>query len=126
MLTGTKYLRSEYQDTCREKGKYVTICEGEIDAMAAYEMVGSKWPVVSIKTNDKFVLTAADLLDKLSEEIDFLQWFYCECGDFLQWFYCECGFGPVHRDVIEYMCRSVTQNIQGKMYLLGTGQGRSS
>lgn len=37
------------QETCREKGKYITICEGEIDAMAAYEMMGSKWPVVSIK-----------------------------------------------------------------------------
>ena len=31
-------------------GKYVTIVEGEYDALAAYEMLGSKWPVVSIKT----------------------------------------------------------------------------
>jgi hypothetical protein len=30
-------------------GKYVTVCEGEIDAMSAYELLGSKWPVVSIK-----------------------------------------------------------------------------
>jgi len=30
-------------------GKYITITEGEIDAMSAYQMLGSKWPVVSIK-----------------------------------------------------------------------------
>ena len=30
-------------------GKYVTLVEGECDAMAAYELLGSKWPVVSIK-----------------------------------------------------------------------------
>lgn len=30
-------------------GKYVTLCEGEIDALSAYELLGSKWPVVSIK-----------------------------------------------------------------------------
>ena len=32
------------------KGKYVTVCEGEVDAMSAYQMMGSKWPCVSIKT----------------------------------------------------------------------------
>jgi twinkle protein len=31
-------------------GKYLTIVEGEYDALAAYEMLGSKWAVVSIKT----------------------------------------------------------------------------
>ena len=30
-------------------GKYVTIVEGELDALAAYQMLGSKWPVVSIR-----------------------------------------------------------------------------
>jgi len=30
-------------------GKYVTVVEGEFDAMAAYQMLGSKWPVVSIR-----------------------------------------------------------------------------
>ncbi len=30
-------------------GKYVTIVEGECDAMSAYELLGSKWAVVSIK-----------------------------------------------------------------------------
>tara|TARA_R110000751_G_scaffold5084_2_gene23931 strand:- start:9290 stop:10903 length:1614 start_codon:yes stop_codon:yes gene_type:complete len=31
-------------------GKYITIVEGEFDALAAYQMQGSKYPVVSIKT----------------------------------------------------------------------------
>lgn len=31
-------------------GKNITICEGEIDAMSIYELLGSKWPVVSVKT----------------------------------------------------------------------------
>jgi twinkle protein len=30
-------------------GKYITITEGECDAMAAYELSGSKWPCISIK-----------------------------------------------------------------------------
>lgn len=30
-------------------GKYVTVCEGEIDCLSAYQMMGSKFPVVSIK-----------------------------------------------------------------------------
>ena len=37
------------QQVFEQGGKYVTICEGEVDAMSAYEMMGSKWPVVSIK-----------------------------------------------------------------------------
>ena len=31
-------------------GKFITVTEGECDAMAAYELLGSKYPVVSIKT----------------------------------------------------------------------------
>lgn len=30
-------------------GKYVTITEGELDALAAYQMAGSQWPFVSIR-----------------------------------------------------------------------------
>ena len=33
----------------QQGGKYITIVEGECDAMAAYEMMGSKWAVVSVK-----------------------------------------------------------------------------
>ena len=38
------------QNIFSPKGKYITICEGEVDAMSAYELMGSKWPSVSIKT----------------------------------------------------------------------------
>ena len=31
-------------------GKFITLTEGECDAMAAYELMGSKWPAVSVKS----------------------------------------------------------------------------
>jgi twinkle protein len=37
------------QTLCNPGAKYITITEGECDAMAAYELTGSRWPVVSIK-----------------------------------------------------------------------------
>jgi twinkle protein len=49
------FLQGTYSDTglfgqqLFKSGKYVTITEGECDAMAAYELLGSKWAVVSIK-----------------------------------------------------------------------------
>ena len=38
------------QNIFAPKGKYITITEGEVDAMSAYELLGSKWACVSIKT----------------------------------------------------------------------------
>ena len=49
------YLSGTYNETglfgqqLFKSGKYVTITEGECDAMSAYELLGSKWAVVSIK-----------------------------------------------------------------------------
>ena len=37
------------QNLFSKGGKFVTIVEGEFDAMAAYQMLGSKYPVVSIR-----------------------------------------------------------------------------
>ena len=37
------------QQLFQESGKFITITEGECDAMAAYELLGSKYPVVSLK-----------------------------------------------------------------------------
>jgi twinkle protein len=34
-------------------GKNVTVCEGEVDAMSMSQMLGNKWPVVSIKSGSK-------------------------------------------------------------------------
>ena len=44
------------QSLFRSGGKYVTITEGEFDALAAYQMLGSKWPVVSIKSGAQSAL----------------------------------------------------------------------
>ena len=30
-------------------GKFITVCEGELDAVSAYQMMGSKWPAVSVR-----------------------------------------------------------------------------
>ena len=38
------------QKQCRGTGKYITITEGELDAMSAYEMFGQKYDVVSLKS----------------------------------------------------------------------------
>ena len=54
-LTKDFFVQGSYNDTglfgqqLFKGGKYVTITEGECDAMAAYELLGSKWAVVSIK-----------------------------------------------------------------------------
>jgi len=45
------------QDLFPKGGKYVTLCEGEIDAMSAYELLGSQWPVLSIKSGCKSAVT---------------------------------------------------------------------
>ena len=37
------------QQTCKGRGKYLTITEGEVDALAVSEMFDNKWDVVSIK-----------------------------------------------------------------------------
>ena len=33
------------------KGKYITITEGELDAMSVYQMFGSRWPSVSVRSS---------------------------------------------------------------------------
>jgi twinkle protein len=57
------------QQTVGDKGgKYITITEGECDAMAAYELLGSKWPVVSVKNGaqgaEKDVKSQIEFLEK--------------------------------------------------------------
>jgi twinkle protein len=37
------------QQLFNKAGRYLTICEGELDALAAYQMQGSKYPCVSIR-----------------------------------------------------------------------------
>lgn len=44
------------QSLFHKGGKYVTVVEGELDALAAFQMLGSKWPVVSIKNGAQSAL----------------------------------------------------------------------
>ena len=50
-------------------GKYITLVEGECDAMAAYELLGSKWPVVSIKNG------ASGAVKDVKNSLEFLESF---------------------------------------------------
>ena len=50
-------------------GKFLTIVEGECDAMATYELLGSKWPVVSIKNG------AASADKDIKESLEFVESF---------------------------------------------------
>ena len=59
------------EQLCRDGGKYITITEGECDAMAAYGLQGSKWPVVSLKNGAagavKDVKASLEFLEKFSK-----------------------------------------------------------
>tara|TARA_R100001039_G_C1853058_1_gene114203 strand:+ start:460 stop:2112 length:1653 start_codon:yes stop_codon:yes gene_type:complete len=59
-IVATKEFRSEGnisdgtlfgQNNFDPVGKYITVTEGELDAMSAYQMFGSKWPCVSVKSS---------------------------------------------------------------------------
>ena len=53
----------------KEGGKYITLVEGECDAMAAFELLGSKWAVVSIKRG------AASAVIDVKESLEYLESF---------------------------------------------------
>ena len=55
----------------KNSGKFITLVEGECDAMAAFEMMGSKWPVVSVKSG------AAGAVRDVKNSIEFLEKFDC-------------------------------------------------
>ena len=57
------------QQVAKAGGKYITITEGECDAMAAYELLGSKWPVVSVKNG------AQGAVRDVQENLEFLESF---------------------------------------------------
>lgn len=46
------------QSTFTKGGKYCTLVEGELDALAAFQMTGSQWPVVSIPSGAQSALKA--------------------------------------------------------------------
>lgn len=57
------------QHLFKKGGKFVTVVEGEMDALAAYQMLGSKWPVVSIRNG------AASALKDCKKEYEWLDSF---------------------------------------------------
>ena len=58
------------QNLFKEGGKYITITEGECDAMAAYELFGSKgWPVISIKNG------AQSAISDIKENLEYVESF---------------------------------------------------
>ena len=57
------------QQLFKEGGKFITVCEGEIDCLSAYQMLGSKWPVVSVRNG------AASAPSEVKRNLDYLATF---------------------------------------------------
>lgn len=55
------------QNVCRGKGKFITITEGELDAMSVSEMFSNKWDVVSLRTG------AQGARKDVQENLEFLE-----------------------------------------------------
>ena len=55
------------QNTCRGNGKYLTITEGELDALAVSEIFSRKWDVVSLRAG------AAAAEKEIKEQLDWLE-----------------------------------------------------
>ncbi len=62
---GTKAETGLFGQQLFKGGKYITITEGECDAMATYELLGSKWAVVSIKSG------ASGAVKDIKESLEF-------------------------------------------------------
>ena len=50
-----------------KRGKFITVVEGECDAMAGFELFGGKWPVGSIKSG------AAGVVKDIKESLEFIE-----------------------------------------------------
>ena len=57
------------QNVFTQKAKFITICEGEVDAMSAYQLMGSHWPVVSLKNG------AASAVSNCKQSFEYLNQF---------------------------------------------------
>jgi len=55
------------QNTCRGKGKFITITEGELDALSVAEMFDCKWDVVSLRNG------ASAAAKEVKENLEFLE-----------------------------------------------------
>ena len=57
------------QNVFTQKAKFITITEGEVDAMSAYQLMGSQWPVVSLKNG------AASAVSNCKQSFEYLNQF---------------------------------------------------
>tara|TARA_R110002072_G_scaffold145833_1_gene292538 strand:+ start:151 stop:1779 length:1629 start_codon:yes stop_codon:yes gene_type:complete len=57
------------QNVFNQGGKFITVCEGELDAMSAFELMGSRWPSVSIKNG------AASAVKNCKQSLEYLNKF---------------------------------------------------
>lgn len=55
------------QQTCRGKGKYITITEGELDALSVSEIFENKWDVVSLRSG------ASAAAKEIKEQLEWLE-----------------------------------------------------
>jgi len=55
------------QQTCRGKGKYITITEGELDALSVSEIFENKWDVVSLRSG------ASSAAKEIKEQLEWLE-----------------------------------------------------
>ena len=51
------------QNVFNQSGKYITVCEGELDAMSVFQLTGSKYPSVSIKNGAASALKNCKQID---------------------------------------------------------------
>ncbi len=55
------------QQTCRGKGKYITITEGELDSLSVSEIFENKWDVVSLRSG------ASSAAKEIKEQLEWLE-----------------------------------------------------
>ena len=55
------------QQTCRGKGKFITITEGEVDALSVSEIFENKWDVVSLRSG------ASSAAKEIKEQLEWLE-----------------------------------------------------
>ena len=127
------------QNLFKSGGKYLTIVEGECDAMAAYELLGSKWASVSIKTG------AQGAVKDIKENIEYVESFdnVVICFDKDAQGYTPSGIIRVSKKVQSFLKRELKDSVpypwqglnkklyglrQGELVTLtgGTGLGKSS
>jgi len=58
------------QHLYKPNGKYITVTEGELDCLAAYQLMGSKWPVVSVKDGAQSALKSCKAAYQFLDSFD--------------------------------------------------------